>query len=110
MKLNDPLEGTLAKHIASQAKVHYCIIVFEINLSRDEQNKKNERLHLPMQGTQVQILIQEDPTYQRAMKTRGTTIETVLGWETATIAVGSTHIEIHGPYSPCSATSSLCNE
>ena len=110
MKLNDPLEGTLAKHIASKAKIRYCIIGFEINLSRDEQNKKSERLHLPTQGTQVQILIQEDPTYQRAMKTRGTTIEPVLGWETATTAVGSTHIEVHGPCSPCSAMSSLCNE
>ena len=57
-----------------------------------------------MQETQVQTLIQEDPTYHRATKTCGTTTEPVLGWETATIAVGGTDIETHGPYSPCSAT------
>ena len=28
MKLNDPLEGTFAKHIASRAKSHYCINSF----------------------------------------------------------------------------------
>ena len=74
------LEGIMLREINQTEKDKYCMISLMWNLKNKQKNKnKNKlmgaslvvrwlRIRLPMQGTQVQALVRENPTCRGATK------------------------------------------